>query len=342
MGMNKWRILLFPFSLIYRIITIIRNKLFDWGIIPIHQIQVPSIGVGNLSVGGTGKSVFIDFLITNFKKEFDIAVLSRGYGRKTKGVLVADQISSSATIGDEPFQFFSKHKDVQIVVAKRRLKGIKILAQMNPKLELLLLDDVMQHRYVSPSILILTTTYDKPYFSDKLLPVGNLREIKSGAKRAEIILVTKCPDQLSEDKIKVISEKLNLTSRQQLFFTKIKYSPIIQNELVNIKLKNIKEHFVLVTGIADPDPLVKYFKTKGLIFTHLKFSDHHYFSANDLGKINKTRKNSKVITTEKDFTRLASLIEKESLFYIPIEMEFLNLEMEIKFMDYLKKKIQIN
>jgi len=342
MDMNKWRILLFPFSLIYRIITIIRNKLFDWGIIPIHQIKIPSIGVGNLSVGGTGKSVFIDFIITNFKKEFEIAVLSRGYGRKTKGVVVADQMSSSATIGDEPFQFFLKHKDVEIVVAEKRLKGIQRLDQMNRKLDLLLLDDVMQHRYVSPSILILTTTYKRPYFFDKLLPVGNLREVKSGAKRAEIILVTKCPDQLSDDKIKVISEKLNLTSRQKLFFTKIKYSPIIQNKLMNIKVENIKEHFVLVTGIDDPDPLVKYFKSKGLIFKHLKFSDHHYFSKNDLEEINKTRKNSKVITTEKDYTRLASLIDKKSLFYIPIEMEFLNLEMEIKFMDYLQKKIQIN
>ena len=342
MGMNKWRILLFPFSLIYALITIIRNKLFDWRILPIYQIQIPSIGLGNLSVGGTGKSVVIDFLIKNFKKEFEVAVLSRGYGRKTKGVIIANQMSSSASIGDEPFQFFLKHKEIKIVVAEKRLIGFKKLIETIPQLELLLLDDVMQHRYVSPSVLILTTTYEKPYFSDKVLPVGNLREVKSGAKRADIILVTKCPDQLPENKIKSITKKISLNSGQKLFFTKIKYSSAIHNDSMKIKVEKLKEPFLLVTGISNPSSLVKYFETKGLIFTHLEFPNHHYFTTNDLNLINKKRKHGKVITTEKDFTRLASLIENKSIFYIPIEMEFLSIEMEIQFKDYLQEKIQIN
>ena len=149
MGMNKWRILLFPFSLIYALITIIRNKLFDWRLLPMHKIQTPSIGLGNLSLGGTGKSVAIDFLITNFKKEFEVAVLSRGYGRKTKGVIISNQTSSSASIGDEPFQFFSKHNEIKIVVAEKRLRGFKKLIEINPQLKLLLLDDVCL-LYTSP------------------------------------------------------------------------------------------------------------------------------------------------------------------------------------------------
>ena len=342
MGMNKWRILLFPFSIIYALITLIRNKLFDWRLLPIYQIQIPSIGIGNLSVGGTGKTVAIDFLITNFKKEFEVAVLSRGYGRNTKGVIIANQTSSSASIGDEPFQFFLKHKEIKIVVAEKRLRGFKKLIEINPKLELLLLDDVMQHRYVSPSVLILTTTYERPYFSDRVLPVGNLREVKSGVKRADIILVTKCPDQLSENKIKSITNKIGLNSGQKLFFTKVKYSSTIQNDSMKIKVEKLKEPFVLVTGISDPSPLVKYFKKKGLDFIHLEFPNHHYFTKNDLNEINKKRKYCKVITTEKDFTRLASLIDNKSIFYIPIEMEFLSKEMEIQFRNCLNEKIQMN
>ena len=342
MGMNKWRILLFPFSLIYALITIIRNKLFDWRLLPIYQIQIPSIGLGNLSLGGTGKSVAIDFLITNFKKEFEVAVLSRGYGRKTKGVIISNQTSSSASIGDEPFQFFSKHNEIKIVVAEKRLRGFKKLIEINPQLELLLLDDVMQHRYISPSVLILTTTYERPYFSDKVLPVGNLREVKSGAKRADIILVTKCPDQLPENEIKSITNKISLNSGQKLFFTKVKYSSTIRNDSMKIKVEKLKEPFVLVTGISDPSHLVKYLKKKGLNFIHLEFPNHHYFTKNDINGINKKRKYSIVITTEKDFTRLASLIDNKSLFYIPIEMEFLSKEMEIEFKNCLDKKIQIN
>ena len=342
MGMNKWRILLFPFSLIYALITIIRNKLFDWRLLPIYQIQIPSIGLGNLSLGGTGKSVAIDFLITNFKKEFEVAVLSRGYGRKTKGVIISNQTSSSASIGDEPFQFFSKHNEIKIVVAEKRLRGFKKLIEINPQLELLLLDDVMQHRYISPSVLILTTTYERPYFSDKVLPVGNLREVKSGAKRADIILVTKCPDQLPENEIKSITNKISLNSGQKLFFTKVKYSSTIRNDSMKITVEKLKDPFVLVTGISDPSHLVKYFETKGLNFIHLEFPNHHYFTTNDINGINKKRKYSIVITTEKDFTRLASLIDNKSLFYIPIEMEFLSKEMEIEFKNCLDEKIQIN
>lgn len=342
MGMNKWRILLFPFSLIYGAIIIVRNKLFDWNVLETHQIGIPSIGVGNLSVGGTGKSVVIDFLITNFKKEFDIAVLSRGYGRTIKGVIVADELSSAATIGDEPFQFFMKHQGIDVVVAEERMNGLQKLNEIKPQLDLLLLDDVMQHRYVAPSVLIMTTTYEKPYFSDWLMPVGKLREVKSGAQRAQIILVTKSPEELSEEKIKSITEKFNLTSFQKLFFTKIRYSTVVQNHLTKIKVEELKEPFILVTGVADPSTLVNHLQTKGLNFKHLEFSDHHLFTPNDVAKITKIQRGGKVVTTEKDYTRLSPLMGKENLFYLPIEMEFLNPEMATQFMEYLKQKTQIN
>ena len=339
MGMNTWRILLFPFSLIYALVTSTRNKLFDWGILKSHHISIPSIGVGNLSVGGTGKSVVVDFLISSFRGKSRIAVLSRGYGRETKGVVVADQTSSASTIGDEPFQFYSKYSGIEVVVAEKRVRGIKKMIQMNRQLDLILLDDVLQHRSISPSIMLLTTTYDQPFFSDTLLPVGNLRELKSGAKRAEIIIVTKCPNKLTQDQMDVFAVKLNLNPNQQLFFTKIKYSSTIQNTTTKLLLKDLKNDFILVTGIANPSPLVQYLKGLNLHFQHLEFPDHHVFSSSDISRIKMMSQNGLVITTEKAFTRLRPLIENKTLFYLPISMEFLHPKMATQFKDALIKRL---
>lgn len=339
MGMNKWRVLLLPLTLIYAVIITIRNKLFDWDILHSHHIQIPSIGVGNLALGGSGKSVVIDFLISIFKNEFHVAVLSRGYKRMTKGVVIADQSSSVSTIGDEPFQFFSKHQGVEVVVAEKRILGIKKLIQVKSQVDLLLLDDVLQHRYVKPSILILTTTYDSPYFSDMLLPVGNLRDSKSSVRRAEVILVTKCPGGLSEHQMNVFIGKLNINSSQKVFFTKIKYSSSIKNYNTILQLKELKNNFILVTGIANPFPLVNHLKGLNLKFYHLEFSDHHVFTSQDIVRIKDLKKDGKVLTTEKDFTRLSPLIENKNLFYLPIAIEFINPKKEIQFKNYLKKKL---
>jgi tetraacyldisaccharide 4'-kinase len=339
MDMNKSRFLLYPLVLVYGGIVKIRNKCFDWGILKSHQIEIPSIGVGNLSVGGTGKSVVVDYLISFFKAEFQVAVLSRGYGRSSKGVQIATRQSTSSTIGDEPFQFFSKHSEIQVIVAEQRRKGIQKLNDFEKKVNVLLLDDIMQHRFVKPSALLMTTTFDAPYFSDTLLPVGRLREHKSGAQRAQVVLVTKCPEELSETRIRAFSKKLTLNPDQLLFFTKIKYSASIRNNRSKKTLKNLKSPFLLVTGIADSAPLVSHLKTLNLNFKHLSYSDHHYFSSKELKQIKKESKGELILTTEKDYTRLHPLMENENVYYLPIEMEFLNPKMEIEFKNFLRKTI---
>lgn len=342
MGMNKWRILLYPFALIYGGITSIRNKFFDWGVLSTYKIQLPSIGVGNLSIGGTGKSVVVDYLISNFKKDFRIAVLSRGYGRILKGVQIADEKSTAATIGDEPFQFYSKYQDIEVVVAEKRILGLKKIEKLPSKVNLLILDDILQHRYVKPTTLVLTTTYDSPYVSDALLPSGNLRESKSGAQRADIVLVTKCPEKLTVQQIKFFKERLNLLPRQKIFFTEIKYSSTVQNTLTKKGLTKLKSPFVLVTGIADPTPLVSYLNSLGLDFIHLSFSDHHQFTTQDIKKLKKVQGGGDILTTEKDYTRLHPVLKDENLFYLPIDMAFLDAAMEQEFKAYLEEKIKLN
>jgi tetraacyldisaccharide 4'-kinase len=332
MGMNKRRVLLYPFALIYGGITSIRNKFFDWGVLPTYKIQLPSIGVGNLSIGGTGKSVVVDYLISNFKKDFRIL----------KGVQIADEKSTAATIGDEPFQFYSKYQDIEVVVAEKRILGLKKIEKLPSKFDLLILDDILQHRYVKPTTLVLTTTYDAPYVSDALLPSGNLRESKSGAQRADIVMVTKCPEKLTVQQIKFFKERLNLLPQQKIFFTKIKYSSTVQNTLTKKGLTKLKSPFVLVTGIADSTPLVSHLNSLGLDFIHLSFSDHHQFTTQDIKKLKKVQGGGDILTTEKDYTRLHPVLQDENLFYLPIDMAFLDAAMEQEFKAYLKEKIKLN
>ena len=342
MGMNKRRVLLYPFALIYWGITSIRNKFFDWGVLPTYKIQLPSVGVGNLSTGGTGKSVVVDYLISNFKKDFRIAVLSRGYGRMLKGVQIADEKSTATTIGDEPFQFYSKHQDIEVVVAEKRILGLKKIEKLPSKVNLLILDDILQHRYVKPTTLVLTTTYDTPYVSDALLPSGNLRESKTGAQRADIVLVTKCPEKLTVQQLKFFKERLNLLPQQKIFLTKIKYSSTVQNTTTKKDLTKLKTPFVLVTGIADPTPLEAYLESLGLDFIHFSFPDHHAFTSQDITKLKKAQGEGDILTTEKDYTRLYPALQDENLFYIRIEMAFLDAAMELEFKDFIKGKIISN
>jgi len=342
MGMNKRFVLLYPFALIYWGITSIRNKFFDWGVLSTYKIQLPSVGVGNLSSGGTGKSVVVDYLISNFKKDFRIAVLSRGYGRMLKGVQIADEKSTANTIGDEPFQFYSKHQDIEVVVAEKRILGLKKIEKLPSKVNLLILDDILQHRYVKPTTLVLTTTYYKPYVSDTLLPIGNLRESKSGAQRADVVLVTKCPEKFTVQQLKFFKERLNLLPQQKIFFTKIKYSSTVKNTTTTKDLTKLKTPFVLVTGIEDPTPLEAYLKSLGLDFIHFSFPDHHAFTSQDKTKLKKAQGEGDILTTEKDYTRLYPALQDDNLFYIPIEMAFLDAAMELEFKVFIKGKITSN
>ena len=339
MGMKILITMLYPFAFIYGLIVRFRNILFDKKVLKQQYIPLPSIGVGNLSSGGTGKSVVIDYLITLLKKNYPIVVLSRGYKRKTKGVVVSSSKSTAATIGDEPYQFLKKHSDISVVVAEKRVLGIQKIKEFSVPNSVILLDDIMQHRYVKPSLLILTTTYEAPFFLDRILPVGSLRESKKGAKRAAVILVTKCPDTLNHIQMNHFKEELILEKHQQLFFTKIQYSNRIVSNSGSQYIDQISQPFVLVTGIADPKPLVEFLKEKAMVFEHLSFPDHHIFKLSEIDQIQKLRAKGIVLTTEKDYTRLSPLMNESELYYLPITMAFVNSEDQIIFDETIQKTI---
>lgn len=325
--MRVIRFLLFPFAIIYNLITGIRNRLFDAKILKSTSFSLPIIAVGNLNVGGTGKTPQIEYLIRLLKENYKIAVLSRGYKRKTKGFLKVDKNHSAEDVGDEPLQFFKKFKDIIVAVDADRTNGIQQLLSKKNTPEIILLDDAFQHRKVKAGFYILLTKYDDLYSDDFLLPTGNLRESRKGARRANIIVVTKCPKKLTKKEQDEITKRLKLKSNQQVFFSLITY----KEELKGIDAISMDElqnkEIVLVTGIANPNPLLNYLKSKKIDFKHLKYPDHHNFSKEDISVI-KTAFNSIsstdkiILTTEKDYVRLANYIQ--DIYYVEIENKFLN------------------
>jgi tetraacyldisaccharide 4'-kinase len=323
--MKLIRFLLFPFAIIYDFITRMRNIFFDKGILKSSSFDLPIIAVGNLTVGGTGKTPQIEYLIRLLKSEYNVAVLSRGYKRKTKGFQLLNKNHSAEDVGDEPLQFFSKFNDINVAVDADRTNGIKeLLSNVNP--EVILLDDAYQHRKVKAGFYILLTKYNDLYCNDFLLPTGNLRESRSGAKRADIVVVTKCPDHLEKNEMKLIENKLRLLPNQKLFFSKIEYNQSLKGEGDELLLSELKTDVVLVTGIANPISLITYLKEKEVSFTHLEYADHHHFSEQDISKIKqeqtKLQSDRKIIlTTEKDYVRLKGKLE--NLYYLKIYNSFL-------------------
>ena len=315
--MKFLRVILFPVVPIYYLLTWLRNWLYDKGIKSSKSYDIPIICVGNLSTGGTGKTPMIEYLIRLLKDEKTIATLSRGYKRITEGYELADQGATADTIGDEPFQFFRKFKDIKVAVDGDRQNGIAQLLQLEDKPEVILLDDAYQHRKVKAGFNILLTAYYNLYSNDIVLPTGNLREPKSGAKRADVIVVTKCPEAISESEKAKISKDLKVKPHQQLVFSSIRYAEKVISTHSEMALQSLPE-FTLVTGIANAKPLVHFLKNKGLKFNHLEFPDHYSFRVNDIEEL---AKKELIITTEKDFVRLADNESLESkLFYLPIEI----------------------
>ena len=316
------RHILFPFVPIYYFVTWLRNKLYDSGIKRSISYDFPVICVGNLSVGGTGKTPMIEYLINLLKEDYRVATLSRGYKRKTKGFLLADKYCSAESIGDEPFQFFNKYKkSIFVAVDANRINGIEQLKLIKTPPEVILLDDAFQHRKVKAGFNILLTTYNCLYSRDYVLPSGNLREPRSGAKRANIIIVTKCPDNLAKEEINNITRELNPEINQKVFFSSIVYSQTIYARNRE-KFLNDLESFTLVTGIANPVPMVKFLNSHGLRFDHLNYKDHHEFSSKEIDVLNKKEL---IITTEKDFMRLRQYeLLSDKLYYLPIKVTILN------------------
>ncbi|EAZ95708.1 tetraacyldisaccharide 4'-kinase [Flavobacteria bacterium BAL38] len=329
------RKILFPLAFLYWLITYIRNWLYDKGIFKSSSFNIPIIAVGNLSVGGTGKTPQIEYLIRLLSDDFKIAVLSRGYKRTSEGFILADENATASSIGDEPFQFYSKFPKIQVVVDANRKNGIESLLQLANKPDIILLDDAYQHRKVKAGFYILLTAYDDLFCDDYILPFGNLREPSSGKKRADMIIVTKCPEDLSDLAQQKIREKLNVA--QSVFFTTIQYDDYVFGNDRQLLVSEIKkESKVLVAGIAKPKLFFEFLKND--TDETLVFPDHHHFSKQDCEQILAKANGKKIITTEKDFVRLNGLLPKAQLFYLPIKSDFLNnknIDKTIK--DYVEK-----
>ena len=336
-AMYNPRKLLYPFSLLYGGIMSLRNKLYDHKIFHSRAFDIPVIAVGNLSTGGTGKSPMIEYLIELLKGEYRVATLSRGYKRKTTGFHLLDGTETAEEVGDEPLQFKTKFPNVAVAVDEDRVHGIQeLLEKLKP--EVLLLDDAFQHRKVKAGLSILLTPYNNLYCDDLVLPAGNLRESNTGAARAEVVVVTKCPEILQDKEMDTIRKKLRLEDHQHLFFSRIEYADKISGANETIFLKDLqKRHFTLVTGIANPGPLVSFLQRQELTFDHQAFPDHHNFTASEL---NKLKKKKLIVTTEKDYMRLKNDILEGQLFYLSIKSGFVENSSLFKelILDFAQKK----
>lgn len=340
--MKRWY--LYPFALLYDFITSLRNLFYTTGIFKSTRFRIPILSVGNLSVGGSGKSPMVMYIAELLSRDFRTGVLSRGYGRATKGYYITNYDSNYKTVGDEAMQLFQRFKNrFVIAVCEDRVAGAKkLIADM--ELEALVLDDAMQHRAIAPGFSVLMTDFSDPYFKDFLLPAGNLRESRSGARRADIIMVSKCPTPLSEETKKLYIQKIGPLPHQKVFFSSIHYDETIYSLEKSLPDNNLAYYdILLVTGIANPKPLLEHLKNYSTKVTHLKFPDHHNFSDKDIEHIRSEYKKlgeyRLILTTEKDFVRLKTFdYLRDLIFYWPINV---TIEKEDQFkqtiLDYVRK-----
>lgn len=316
--MKLLRKLLFFITPLYYLITVARNTLYDISFFKSTKFQIPTIGVGNLAVGGTGKSPMVEYLIDLLSDKHSIATLSRGYGRKTKSFLLANEKSTHLDIGDEPLQFYNKYNNIVVSVDNNRVNGINNLLQIDNPPKVILLDDSFQHRKLILGLSILLTDYNNLYFNDYVLPFGDLREPASSSKRADIVIVTKCPENLTEITKFEIKNKLKLKLSQKLFFSSIEYSNFVIFNTKKIDFIDfIKHKFMLITGLANPEQIVTYLVNNNCNFEHKKFKDHHDYITNDLEKIDPLLN---ILTTEKDYAKLIKTFPERNIYYLPISV----------------------
>ena len=343
--------LLYPFALLYGIISRIRNKLYDWGVCSSKMFDIPVISVGNLSVGGTGKTPCVEYLIRLLQKDFKVATLSRGYGRNTKGFYRAGKRSASNEIGDEPVQLKQKFKNLVVAVDENRVRGIENLTKKFPELDVILLDDAFQHRAVKPGLSILLTDFHNLYPENYPLPTGTLREFRSGAKRADIILVTKTNKILSPITARRLQNLIKPKPHQKLCFSYIKFGGFVPLPgILNPELPKKINSILLFAGIANIYPLEEHLRKMSQELEILDFKDHHEYSFRDLEHIRKKfddlfSKNKIIVTTEKDAMRLCIPKTPEYLinlpvFYVPIEVKIHKIcrqEFNEQIIEYVKK-----
>jgi tetraacyldisaccharide 4'-kinase len=333
------RFLLLPFALLYAAAIWLRNRMYDKNIIASVSFNMPIICVGNLSVGGTGKSPMIEYLIRLLKDDYKLAVLSRGYKRKTKGYVLANESTGALEIGDEPMQFYSKFPQVAVAVGENRVEAIPQLLHDRSETEVILLDDAFQHRAINAGFSILLTDVNNLYTNDFYLPTGDLRDEVRSSRRANIIIATKCKPTFNEEHKQKVTTDLKPLPHQQLFFSTIEYGVPhhILNPFQTYKLHKELE-VLLVTGIANIEPLKRYILDNTYTYERMSFGDHHIFTIDDLKEIKKrfSKINSKhkvIITTEKDAVRLMKFqteLQDLPLFVLPIEHKIL-FDEEVKF-----------
>jgi tetraacyldisaccharide 4'-kinase len=325
------RYFLFPFSFIYGGIIRIRNLLFDKNILRSAKFDFPLICVGNLAVGGTGKTPMVEYIVRLLEKKYKVATLSRGYKRKTKGFFIADDKTTSDAIGDEPMQIHAKFPGITVAVAEERVMGIPQLLYEKPETQVVILDDAFQHREVNAGLNILLTDSQNLYSQDLLLPTGNLRDVRSSSKRADMIVVTKCRPGLNEPQMQDIIRQLNPLNRQKIYFTTIEYETFFHLFTKEKYELNRDYSVLLVTGIANPEPIKEIFKTLASDYEILKFRDHHDFNLQDVKEIKDhfskmENENKIIVTTEKDavrFLKFAKELEHLPIYVLPMAHRFL-------------------
>jgi tetraacyldisaccharide 4'-kinase len=350
-------ILLYPVSLLYGLITGFRNFLYDSGILSSTSFPLPIICVGNITVGGTGKTPHTEYLLTLLEKDFKVAVLSRGYKRKTRDFRVASPSSDVSETGDEPLQIFRKFPDVLVAVDQKRVSGVKRIMELAPETDIIILDDGFQHRSITPGLSIMLSDYERPFMRDYMLPFGYLREDKSNMRRADIILITKCAKNLNAIQRRLIVKEVGKAAYQNLFFTSFAYrAPMPVFARLNMEITRLDLArctgcgIVLVTGIANPKPLKDYLQKFFSEITELTYPDHYSFREKDIDAIalafyNLNSASKYLITTEKDAVRIREFPNLEeplrsALYYIPVGIHFLNddkKEFDNLVVDYVRK-----
>ncbi|QBA63496.1 tetraacyldisaccharide 4'-kinase [Muriicola soli] len=317
--MQLLRKIAFPFSLLYAIVVYLRNLCYDTGLFNSKTFDTPTVCIGNLSTGGSGKTPMIEWVLKHLNQNKSIAVLSRGYKRQSQGFLFVNPDMSPEAAGDEPLQIATKFPNTVVAVDPNRQSGIKILEeQVIP--DLILLDDAYQHRKVKATFYVLLTAYSQLYTRDWYLPTGNLRDHKNQAKRANVIIVTKCPAQLSEEEQNEVIRSLAPQPEQQVLFCTLAYKEKVIGVNETLSLESLKtREVILVTAIANPEPLLQYLRSKGIRYDHRKFPDHHYFTEKEKSEFNKA---PVILTTEKDFTRMGGKVD--NAYYLGVEHRFLN------------------
>lgn len=348
-------LLLYPLSRIYGAVVWMRNRMFEHGMLKQEEFDVPVVVVGNLAIGGTGKTPHVEYLVERLMQDHHLGVLSRGYKRQTKGFVLATPQSRPEDIGDEPYQIFNKFSpNITLAVCEDRVAGIREMLKIDPKIDMFLLDDAFQHRYVKPAVSVVLTEYNRPVFQDDLLPYGRLREPVGALNRADIVVVTKCPPEMKPIQYRTFEEDLNLFPYQRLYFSRYNYGQLVPVFPDNADTVPVMEtvpegtKILAVSGVANPKPFTRYLRRSGAKVKLKRFPDHHNYSAADMEEIARAfdelpGETKFIVTTEKDSVRLFNNPYfphrlKDKIFFVPIRVDFID-RGELEFSAAVEKTI---